>query len=463
VAIDAILAPPPALQPAPSARAGLRQVAADVSVPLALLWWATGLTWATGGRDPHVLSVALVLLALAAGLVRPWRTLPVVELAAAVAVGAAAFAVTAVAPTGWDGASAAASWTYAAALLPVVRAWATPGRRRDVLLLALVAGPLLSFARGWTAWWGGEDARRPFVGTFYWHNQQAVFLALGTVAGLVLALVARRAIRGAGWLAVALCGAGVVVSTSRAALAALVLGLLALGLVALTVRAWRVAACVPVAALLVAGTSWLLTGPPFFAHRVTPLAGTEARAATGQSLAANGGHRLDDWRWAGRVFEHWPLTGTGFHGFAAGSKELAGSGSGSLTPYAHNGFLQLLVDGGLLLAVPVLLALALLAVAVGGQLLAARRTRDWTTIGAAAALLVLAAHSAVDFDWGYPALLSAFALTAALAVPARSGAVALDGRGRSLLGALALGLLALAAVAAWSGGLVVNVPLGGHA
>jgi O-antigen ligase len=193
------------------------------------------------------------------------------------------------------------------------------------------------------------------------------------------------------------------------------------------------------------------------------VAGTEARASTGQSLAANGGHRLDDWRWAGRVFAHWPLSGTGFHGFASGSARLAAPHSGSLTPFAHNGFLQLLVDGGLLLTVPVLLALSLLAVAVLRQLGTARRTRDWTTLGASAALLVLATHSAVDFDWSYPALLSGFALTGALAAPVRTPLEGLVQRRRAVLGAVLLGLLVLAAVAAWPGGQVLNVPLGGHA
>jgi O-antigen ligase len=196
---------------------------------------------------------------------------------------------------------------------------------------------------------------------------------------------------------------------------------------------------------------------------VSPFAGTEARASTGQSLSTNGGHRLDDWRWGVRVFEHWPWSGTGFHGFAGGSRQVAGQGSGSLTPFAHNGFLQVLVDGGLLLAVPVLVALLLLVLGCARSMWAARTTRDWKALGAGIAVLVLAAHSAVDFDWTYPALLSGFALAGALAVPLLPVATDRVGLRRRVASGCLLGLITLAAVAAWSGDLVLNVPLGGHA
>ncbi len=37
----------------------------DAAVVALLAWWAPYLTWGTGGREPHLLSVACVLAALA--------------------------------------------------------------------------------------------------------------------------------------------------------------------------------------------------------------------------------------------------------------------------------------------------------------------------------------------------------------------------------------------------------------
>lgn len=462
MAIDALLELPPALPHERPARADLHRTAADLAVLAALGWWATYLTWGTGGREPHVLSIGLGLVTVAAALTRPWRLLTLPALVLGLSVAAAAFLVTLVAPTGWRGANEASSWVYAVAMTLTAGSWAREVWRREALLLVLALGPLLSFARGWTAWWGGEDSARPFIGTFYWHNQEGSFLALGVLAALALAVTSRRVLRYVGWLAVAVCGAGVVVSTSRASMGALGLGLLVFSAAALAARAWVTALAPVLAGLLIAATSFVLTGPPFFPGRSTPLAGTTARTSDGQSLAANGGHRLDDWKFAGRVFRHWPLSGTGFHGFASGSARID-AGHGSLTPFAHNGYLQVLVDGGLLLAVPVLLALGLLGYRAVRAGIAARQSRDWRVLGALSALIALAAHSGVDFDWSYPSLLSAFGLTAALAVPlAPAGLAGESSRLRRGLGACVLGLLVLAACAAWQGGLVLNVPVGSH-
>ena len=459
MAIDALLAPPPVLQPEPTTRARVPQALADVAVVLALGWWATRLTWATGGREPHVLTIGLVLVGLAGALVRPWRTLPSAALLAGLGVGVGAFLVTATAPTGWRGASEAASWAYVALHTLVTAAWARDARRREVVLFALAVAPLLSFAQGWTAWWSAGDPTRRFLGTFYWHNQAGIFLARGVLAGAVLVVVARRVVQWAGWVVVAVCGAGVVVSTSRASHWALVAGLALLLVLALVRRAWWVALKTVLCGLVVTASSYALTGPPFFAERTSPLAGTAARVGSTQSLAVNGGHRLDDWRYAWKTFAHWPLTGTGFHGFASGSAKV--DKPGSMTPFAHNGLLQLLVDGGLLLAVPVLLSLALVAVAAGRELRAALRSRDWVVVGAGVALVALLLHSGVDFDWSYPALLSAFGLAAALVV--RPAADARPGLVRSAWPYAAAVVLAIAAVGAWHGGLTLNVALGGSA
>ncbi|MGB8650125.1 MAG: O-antigen ligase family protein, partial [Mycobacteriales bacterium] len=356
------------------------------------------------------------------------------------------------------------AWVYAALLAAVVAAWAGTPERRRLLVAGLAVAPVLSFARSWLAWWGGQDPTRPYVGTFYWHNQAGIFLALGVLTGVVVVLVGRRTQVLLGWLVIALCGAGVVVSTSRGALAALALGLAVLLVLAALQprRRLRSVGAVLAVPVVVAATAWLLTGPPFFAARSALLSGTEARSAHGETLSANSAHRLDDWAHAWRVIQHWPLTGAGFHGFAAASKQVDPAGRGSLTPFAHNGFLQLLVDGGLVLAVPVLLLLAALAVSLVRRLPAAVASSDWAVLGGLAALVALVVHSGMDFDWSYPALLGGLAVVSSvLWAPAVAAPVSSRRWRLGLAGAYVV-LVALAAVAAWGGILDLNAGLGGQ-
>lgn len=420
----------------------------DASVALVLLWWAVPLVRGTGGREPHLLSIGLVLLVVATALVRPWRELSRRVYACLVAVPVAAFLVVTVAPTGWEGGVEAGSWAFATQLAALVLAWARDAARRTGVLLVFVLAAGYEFSAGWLAWWGGEDPRRAFVGTFYWHNQAGVFLATGSVvaAGLLVARI--REARVAAWVVAPLGLAGTVVSTSRASMGAAGVGFLVLVTAALSgARRWRGLARLATAAGLGIALAFVLTGPPFFHERTSALAGTAARGAGGETLAANGGYRLKDWEWAGRLFTDRPVAGTGFHGFADASAQLDPAGRGALTPFAHNGYLQVLAEGGLLLAVPVL------ALLVGLCLRAARaaRGRSPVTGAALAGLVVLLLHSGVDFDWSYPALLAAPALLGGALPGGRDGSE--RPRASPLLGALALALLVVSVAAAWHGSL----------
>jgi hypothetical protein len=170
-----------------------------------------------------------------------------------------------------------------------------------------------------------------------------------------------------------------------------------------------------------AGVSLVLPGPPFFPHYTAPWAGTVERGAN-QSLAQNGGFRTEFWREALHVFAHHPLVGSGFHVLASASALYTPSGW-ARSPQAHDGYLQALSDGGLLLAVPFLFALvialfwglrrlfAALHRPTGGQ------ATDIVGLSVAVALLGGMAHSAVDFDWSHPSILVEFALLAACIAP----------------------------------------------
>lgn len=441
----------------------LPDAAPDAAVVAGLGWWATYLTWGTGGREPHVLSVGCALAALGWLLVRPDRVLRpgVLVLGHALSFGAVAVVLTA--PTGLAGRDDAAAWVLTAQTGLLLLAWARDDVRRLVLLTALLAAGGAQFAQGWLPWWGAQDPEKLFQGTFYWHNQVGIFLA--AVAVLALAVLAGGGpLARLGWVVAPLATAGTLFTTSRGSQLALLLGAALLLVLAGRSVAPRLRLLGGLA--LGWGTSWLLTGPPFFDERVAPTAGTAARS---ESFVDNGVTRVEDWAAAWEVFARWPLTGGGFDGFRAGTVAAEVGERAGATAYAHNGYLQALSDGGLLLALPLLVVLAGLGWAVARALPAAVRRGDLAQVGAAVTLLVLGLHCGMDFDWAYPSLLLMVPLVAVLALPPATGAVdpAAAGSHRRThrwgSGAISLApalLLLLAAVAAWGGGLSHNAPLG---
>lgn len=434
----------------------LRACSPDAAVVALLAWWATYLTWGTGGREPRLLSVACVLAALAWVAVRPERSLSRWALLPVAALAGGACLVVAFSPTGWAGRDDAGAWILAAATAPVLLAWVGGEHRREarrmLLVVALLGAGGAQFAAGWLPWWGAQDPAKLFQGTFYWHNQVGIFLAaIGVLALAVAGSGGPLALLG--WVVAPLCVAGTFFSTSRGSQLSLLLGF---GLV-LALIGGR--AALPRVKVLLAGAlgvavSAVLTGPPFFAERVSPAAGTAARS---ESFVGNGVTRLEDWAAAWQVFERWPLTGAGFDGFRAATEAVGVGHRAGQTAYVHNGFLQGLTDGGLLLGLPLLLVTLVLAVGVCRGLPSVVRRGEGVRVGAGAALLVLVLHSGMDFDWAYPSLL----LLPVLVAPLALGPVA-EARRRAAWwpSVLAVALLATGAWWAWGGGLSLNAPLG---
>lgn len=435
---------------------------ADLAVGVTLVVWATWVTAGTGGREPHRLTVLALLVLVSALLVRPWRTLPRTALVLGNGIGVAAAGVVLTAPTGFAGADEAASYVVFGQLVLVLLAWAVDTARRLALLLALLLLGVMQVAMGWLAYWGGEDATRPFQGTFFWHNPVGISLAVGAAVALVVLLTQPSPWSLLGWFAAPLTGAVCLLTTSRAS--ALLLGggaVVVLGLAVLQ-RRWLDAAKVGVVAVLTWATSLLLVGPVFFADAqggASPLAGTAARAAA-EPLEGNTEYRLVTWQLAVDVFREWPLTGAGFHGFKSAATQV--SGEPQVVAHSHNGFLQTAADGGLLLALPFWAGALLVAYAVVRRL-RSTRSQDPLVIGGALALLLLVLHGGMDFDWSYPSLLAALGVAVAAALGGSLARRAPDpGPARELVvAAVCVGLLVAAAFGAWDGGLDLNTPVGG--
>lgn len=421
--------------------------APDVAVVATLVWWATYLTWGMGGREPHDLSIGCALLAVAFVAVRPWRVLPAAASVMAHAVGLGAFVVVLTAPTGWAGGDDAASYAFAAELGLVTLAWAGTTERRQLVLTAVVGAAGAQFALGWLPWWGRQDQLQLFQGTFYWHNQAGIFMAAGAVLGFA-AIAAGRPVSLAGWILAPLCVAGVVYTTSRGSQIALALGIVLLAAVLRRGHLQMLAA-----AALSWGVTSVLSGPPFFPERISPMAGTAARSA---SLEANGVQRIEDWGRAFRIFEHWPVSGAGFNSFASATEVATTRHDHAGTAFAHNGFLQAASDGGLALAVPFLVLLgAVLVLALRG-LPAAVRARDAVRLGGLATFVILLLHSGMDFDWAYPSLLALLSLVAVLALPIPTASPIRRPRLDTVLAVAGVALLIVSALSGWDGGLALN-------
>ncbi|HJQ97092.1 MAG TPA: O-antigen ligase family protein [Candidatus Polarisedimenticolaceae bacterium] len=130
--------------------------------------------------------------------------------------------------------------------------------------------------------------------------------------------------------------------------------------------------------------------------------------------------RSDIWGRTWQILADHPATGTGLGTFARAYATYDREGEWLGTRYAHNDFLQLASETGIVGA-----GLSIwLLVAVGWRVLlpalrpvAPARTR-WTTAGLAAAVFAMLVHSVVDFSLQIPAVAALFAVLAGMLVAA---------------------------------------------
>ncbi|WP_323791502.1 O-antigen ligase family protein [Nocardioides sp.] len=285
-------------------------------------------------------------------------------------------------------------------------------------------------------------------------------LTAGALAGAVL--VARGGtdpLRLLGWFLTPLCVEGTVFSTSRGSMLGLALGLVLLAAMGFARRGHRLAG---LRVVLLTALSWATTvfmaGPPVFTERASAIAGTSARSGT---FVSNGTQRFEDWRRAWDIFCHWPVSGAGFNSYDAATTIASERRDGVTTAFAHNGFLQVMADGGLLLTVPVFTAVAVILLLGLRRLPSSLRAGEWTQPGALVIFFVLMLHSGMDFDWAYPSILALTAVAGAAALPPVGPDGDVPRRRALLLGGAAVALLVLAAVAGWDGGLGINADIAG--
>ena len=128
--------------------------------------------------------------------------------------------------------------------------------------------------------------------------------------------------------------------------------------------------------------------------------------------------RIDAWRDAWDVIRAFPIFGTGLNTFGDAMLFYQKRNAGFHMAQAHNDYLQLAAEGGLLVVVPALVAAVLLARAIRRNLRAARpESRGyWIRAGAAIGLVPIAVQEVVEFSLQIPVNAFLFATLAAVAL-----------------------------------------------
>ena len=128
--------------------------------------------------------------------------------------------------------------------------------------------------------------------------------------------------------------------------------------------------------------------------------------------------RLDVWRDTMRIVRDFPLTGTGLNTYGIGMLHYQTVQDGSQYIESHNDYLQILAEGGLLLGLPVLLAILFFIREVW------RRFREgaddtatyWVRAGAVTGLCAIAVQEMSDFTLQMPGAAALFVVLAAIAI-----------------------------------------------
>jgi hypothetical protein len=167
-------------------------------------------------------------------------------------------------------------------------------------------------------------------------------------------------------------------------------------------RARRVAVMTMLSVVLLAGVGW---------RGVDQLVRWFADTRDVQSRLAAWG---DGWQ----VVQDFPIAGTGMNTYPDAMLFYQRHVLDVWMTHAHNDYLQVLAEGGLLVAVPAVIAVALLVIAIRRSLNAARDDgyEYWVRAGASVGLAAIAIQEIVEFSLHIPANAFLFATLAAVAL-----------------------------------------------
>ena len=368
-----------------------------------------------GGRDRGVTEIALASAAPSLVVGRVWRTVSLLELAVGAAVSLVVVLVPLLTPLGVSRARDLESYLYAVVFFLVVRGFARDDERRRLVATAILCLGIVETLDVARVWEGEHDPTFQVVGTFYWHNQFGAFATGLALLSSAMVMRSRQIEDGVAWLVAPLFLALTWLSQSRAAILALLLGWMALIVVVLLHRKWWAVARMA-----------CVVGLAFATHALFVAAASGSGQVHGFSpakdtLSSTSVFRLTAGKEAMRVFAGSPWLSHGYGSLGVAGWRHAAVGS-TISPYAHSAEAQALVDGGLLLGIPVIFAVGLFvwSVARNGYWACRQGQRlDWLRLGACLAAGALLLHTSMDFDSQYSvlnALLAAFVAMSASGV-----------------------------------------------
>lgn len=214
-------------------------------------------------------------------------------------------------------------------------------------------------------------------------------------------------------LAVLAMGASIVISGSRSGMVSFVVAI-AVG----TAFVWRaffsrarsaLALTVAAAMLVLAVFAW---------------AGFGAAVNRFATASEDAGNRIGAWRDTIRIVRDFPIFGVGLNGYGTAMLVYQSGDRRLFYKEAHNDYLQIAAEGGLLFAVPAALAITIIAVQIRGRF---REGRDppmtgWIRAGAVTALAGIGVQSLIEFSLQMPGNTTLFLVLIAIAVhrPIRS-------------------------------------------
>ena len=206
-------------------------------------------------------------------------------------------------------------------------------------------------------------------------------------------------------LAVVLMGVALALSLSRSGMLSLAVALIVLGWGAM--RRYRGGMTRPLAVALV-------TLALFAAVDWAGLDKVVARFDAADTTGLSG--RIPIWRGTSAMVADFWGTGSGLNTYGIATLFYPAVVPAHHLREAHNDYLQLAVEGGLLLGVPILIAIAGFVVVVRRRLAASDGPAYWVRLGAVAGIVAVAVQSAVDFSLQMPGNAALFATLCGVAL-----------------------------------------------
>jgi O-antigen ligase len=148
-------------------------------------------------------------------------------------------------------------------------------------------------------------------------------------------------------------------------------------------------------------------------------------ALAGHDFAARIANRMDAmelrrniWSDSARIISDFPVAGTGLNTFGTAMIRYQTSQMDQHFQEAHNDYLQLLVEGGVLMAIPIVVALALLIAAIRARFASDEDDPQvyWLRAGAVIGLMTIAVQAFVEFSLQMPGNAAMFVVLMSIAL-----------------------------------------------